>query len=66
MARDLSLRLKEHNLLAESSFVKDISQALVNRDAIYLVRNKVLRGGLIRVLGNIFLLIFLRNMKDER
>jgi glycosyltransferase involved in cell wall biosynthesis len=61
MANALVLRLSEHNFNHESLFVKRIAKALQNRDALYLVRNRILRGDFIRVVGNIVLLTCLRN-----
>jgi glycosyltransferase involved in cell wall biosynthesis len=60
MAQALCQRLKEHDFNSESLVVKNISQALVNRDVLYLLKNKVLRGGFVRVLGNILLLTFIK------
>ena len=66
MASALVLRLSEHNLHHESFFVKRIARALHNRDALYLIRNRILRGDLIRVFGDIVLLTYLRNLKKSK
>jgi glycosyltransferase involved in cell wall biosynthesis len=61
MAKALSLRLRENQFISESSFVQRIAQALMNRDAIFLLRKRVLRGSILRVFGNILLLTLLKN-----
>lgn len=66
MANALSLRLSEHHFKDESFFIKKIAIALENRDAIYLIKNRILRGSLIRVIGNIILLTFLRNKTGKK
>lgn len=63
MAKALSSRLKHHNLDTQSIFVNEIAEAIQKQDTLFLIKKRILRGGFIRVLGNIVLLTFFRSKK---
>lgn len=63
MATALALRLAEHGKNYESGYVEKVARAFEDKNAIYLIKSRVIDGKFIRVFGVALLMIILKFKK---
>jgi hypothetical protein len=60
MSSALGIRLQEQKLPNEAIFIQRVVEALAKRNFLFLVKNRIIRGRLIRIIGQSALLLFKR------